>query len=156
MKKLFFIVAILATGVTQNLFAQDSTKESKLLHAYYDIKNALVSGNATIASASAAEFVNTLNSIDGKVLPEPSRAALLKDATHISQSKDIKHQRDHLVTLSDNMLALAKTIKLSSQPIYEAYCPMKKAYWLTSEKAIKNPYFGSAMLTCGSIKETLK
>jgi len=33
---------------------------------------------------------------------------------------------------------------------------MKKAYWLSSEAAIKNPYFGNAMLACGKITETLK
>jgi hypothetical protein len=32
---------------------------------------------------------------------------------------------------------------------------MKKAYWLSGDKVIKNPYFGSAMLTCGTITETL-
>jgi hypothetical protein len=33
---------------------------------------------------------------------------------------------------------------------------MKKASWLSSEAAIKNPYFGSAMLTCGKVTATLK
>ncbi|MGY4386382.1 hypothetical protein ACVWYN_003435 [Pedobacter sp. UYP24] len=32
---------------------------------------------------------------------------------------------------------------------------MKKSSWLSSEKAVKNPYFGSAMLACGSVQETL-
>jgi hypothetical protein len=54
------------------------------------------------------------------------------------------------------MIVLAKAVKLSSDPIYEAYCPMKKASWLSSEKVIKNPYYGSAMLTCGSVRDTLK
>ena len=156
MKKLFLIVAIIATSFVQNSFAQDSTKESKLLSSYYDIKNALVKGNATNAAASATVFVTTLNSIDEKVIPGPARWSLLKDAMDISKSTDVNHQREHLITFSTNMFALAKTIKLSAQPIYEAYCPMKKAYWLTSDRAIKNPYFGSAMLTCGSITETIK
>jgi len=33
---------------------------------------------------------------------------------------------------------------------------MKDAYWLSNETAIKNPYYGSRMLTCGSVKDTLK
>ncbi|RYF82932.1 MAG: DUF3347 domain-containing protein, partial [Chitinophagaceae bacterium] len=36
------------------------------------------------------------------------------------------------------------------------YCPMKKALWLSNEKAIKNPYYGSAMLTCGKVTETIE
>ena len=30
---------------------------------------------------------------------------------------------------------------------------MKKAAWLSSEKQIKNPYYGSSMLTCGEVTE---
>jgi hypothetical protein len=33
---------------------------------------------------------------------------------------------------------------------------MKKMYWLSSEAAIKNPYYGKMMLTCGSVTETIK
>jgi Cu(I)/Ag(I) efflux system membrane fusion protein len=39
-----------------------------------------------------------------------------------------------------------------------AFCPMafgnKGAYWLQTEKKIRNPYFGTKMLGCGEIKET--
>ncbi|RYF85874.1 MAG: DUF3347 domain-containing protein, partial [Chitinophagaceae bacterium] len=45
--------------------------------------------------------------------------------------------------------------KLSDKPVYVQYCPMKKATWLSSEKQIRNPYYGSSMLTCGEVTETL-
>jgi hypothetical protein len=32
---------------------------------------------------------------------------------------------------------------------------MKKAYWLSGDAAIKNPYFGSSMLTCGKVSTTI-
>lgn len=157
MKKALFIVAIVATACLQNGFAQDSTKAqpSQLLHSYYDIKNALVAGNANTASMKAEEFVKTLNGIDPKTIDKATREALLKDAGHISEHTDIKQQREYFITFSTNMYALAKAINLSSQPIYRAYCPMKKAYWLSNDKAIKNPYYGSSMLTCGKVTETL-
>ena len=116
----------------------------------------MVAGNAATASAKAEDFVKTLNSIDYKIISEGNVNALLKDASHISESKDIKHQREHFANFSANMFVVAKAVKLTSEPIYEVYCPMKKAYWLSSDKAIKNPYYGSSMLTCGSIKETLQ
>lgn len=159
MKKLFFTVAMFATAFVQQIFAQDAQKETQLsqfLHSYYDIKDALVAGNAATASLKAADFIKHLNAIDAKVISADKATALLQDATHISENKEIKHQREHFAKFSQNMFALAKSVKLTEDPIYEAYCPMKKAYWLSNEKAIKNPYYGSAMLTCGSIKETLK
>ena len=158
MKKIFFIVALVATAFVQKGLAQESKQQnqlSQLLNSYYDIKNALVAGNAVTASLKAQNFVKATNGIDYKIIPEGNINALLKDATPISESKDIKEQRLHFSNLSGNMYTIAKSVKLSDQPVYYDYCPMKKSYWLSNDKAIKNPYYGNAMLTCGSIKETL-
>ena len=156
MKKIFLSVILIATAFINQGFGQDTTRINQLLHSYFDIKNALVAGNANTASVKAQEYVTAANGIDTKVIPEDNLNGLLKDATAILESKDLKEQRLHFATFSINMFALAKAIKLSTQPIYYAYCPMKKAYWLSSEAAIKNPYYGSAMLTCGKVTETLK
>jgi hypothetical protein len=136
--------------------ASDNKNVSQLLTLYYNIKDALVADNANAASAKAAKFVKTANSIDYKVISEGNINAVLKDAGRISETKDIKQQRNLFANLSNNMTALAKAVKLTDQPVYQQYCPMKKAYWLSSEQAIKNPYFGSSMLTCGKVTETLK
>ena len=157
MNKIFLMLAFIATAFTQNSFAQDSTKaqSAQILNAYYKLKDALVSSNATSAAANADELVNAINAIDKQTVNDDARATLLKDAAAISQSKDIKQQREKFATLSNNMFELAKTVKLSAEPVYQQYCPMKKASWLSNDKAIKNPYYGSAMLTCGSVKTTL-
>ena len=146
---------MLATAFMQKGFAQKNVK-TQLLHSYYDIKNALVAGNANTASIKAEEFLKTLNEIDTKIINEATRDALLKDAGHISESKDIKQQREHFATFSTNMYNLIKSVKLTDQPVYYAYCPMKKSYWLSDAPAIKNPYYGSSMLTCGKVTETIK
>ena len=158
MKKSFFVIALLATIFVQRTFAQDSTQQhqlSQLLTQYYNIKDALVAGNGYLASIKAEEFIKTANSIDYKVISEGNINALLKDATPISETKDNKVQREHFSNLSNNMASLAKSVKLTTEPIYQAYCPMKKANWLSNDKAIKNPYYGSAMLTCGKVVETI-
>jgi hypothetical protein len=158
MKQIFFVVVFLATTFLQKSFAQDSIQQyqlSQLLSKYYDIKDALVAGNGNDGSTKAGEFIKTVNSIDYKVISEGNINALLKDATPISETKDIKIQRQHFSNLSDNMVTLAKAVKLTTQPIYQAYCPMKKANWLSNDKDIKNPYYGNSMLTCGKVVETI-
>ena len=158
MKQVFFLAAFLAAAFVQKGSAQDSTQQnrlSQLLALYYNVKDALVAGNGDEASAKANEFIKIANSIDYKLISEGNINALLKDATPISETKDIKVQRLHFANLSNNMVTLAKSVKLTTSPIYQAYCPMKKANWLSSDKAIKNPYYGNAMLTCGSVVETI-
>ena len=158
MKKIFFIVALIATTFIQ-VFAQDmatAPKPHQLLTQYYSIKDALVAGNANLGATKAEEFLRVANGIDYKVISEGNINALVKDATSISETKDIKKQRRQFANLSNNMIALAKSMKLSDQPVYETYCPMKKAYWLSNSKTIKNPYYGSSMLTCGKVTETIQ
>jgi hypothetical protein len=53
------------------------------------------------------------------------------------------------------MFELVKGLMLHTTTLYEQYCPMKKATWLSETAAIKNPYYGSQMLTCGKTTETL-
>lgn len=166
MKKIFLIVAFLATAFIQKSFSQDASQQpalSQLLNLYYDIKNSLVSSNANSVTIKADEFVKAITAIDMKTLPDADMKVLMsvqdklkEDAKHIAGTKELNHQREHFASFSTNMITLAKGAKLSSQPVYEVYCPMKKTSWLTAEKAIKNPYYGSSMLTCGKITGTLQ
>jgi len=159
MKKIILAAAaVLITASFEESSAQDSIQQyqlSQLLVQYYNIKDALVAGNGKLASTKAEDFIKVANTIDYKVISEGNTNALLKDATSISEAKDIKVQREHFANFSNNMAIIAKAMKLTSQPIYQAYCPMKKANWLSNEKEIKNPYYGSAMLTCGKVVETI-
>lgn len=159
MKKILFIAMILVAGFSTYSHAQDTTRQpqlSQLLTQYYAIKDALVAGNSNTAALKGEAFLKTANLIDYKLISEGNINALLKDATAISETKDINKQRAHFANLSNNMAALAKTVKFSTQPIYQAYCPMKKANWLSSGQDIKNPYYGSTMLTCGKVVDTIQ
>lgn len=159
MKKVFLLVAIAVMALVQNSFAQDNTTQyqlPQLLTYYYNIKNALVADDATAASTNASAFVKLVNSIDYKVISEGNIHTLAAEADKIANAKDIKKQRDYFANLSTNMVAVAKVVKLNDEPIYQAYCPMKKATWLSNEKAIKNPYYGSSMPTCGQVTATLQ
>ena len=162
MKKIFLLVVLLAIVFTGRVIAQNSQTQS-LLTSYYDIKNALINADATVAASKAAEFSKELVNMDMKSMAEADmnifmglKDKLPFDAKHILESKDIAHQREHFATFSANLFKLAKAVKLTKAPVYYAYCPMKKSYWLSDNAGIKNPYFGKQMLTCGAVKETIK
>ena len=161
-----FSFSSFAENAGTNLIKVDSTGKTsfeQLLGLYYNIKDALVNSDASAAASKAGELVNAIQKIDMKSLTEtehkafmPLQDKLTADAKDISQIKDLAKQRIYFASLSDNFYLLAKAVKLSTEPIYYDYCPMKKKYWLSRESAIKNPYFGKAMPTCGEVKETLK
>ena len=62
-------------------------------------------------------------------------------------------------TLSKNIYEVMKISKQETQTDYQ-FCPManngKGANWLSKESEIKNPYYGSQMLSCGKTVETIK
>ena len=98
MKKIILMLALLVAAFFQNSDGQDSTKTSspQLLIAYYQVKDALVNSNAADAATSAGYLVNTINGSDLTGLTENTRNLLLQDAAAISQSPDIKIQREKL------------------------------------------------------------
>ena len=165
MKKIILTSILLLTAFLQPGMAQQniSAQLSPLLTHYYHVKDALVSGNAGATAAAAGEFATAAAGIDITALPAAEKAAyssvsnkLVTDAKAIAAAKDLGKQRESFKTFSGNFYLLAKAVPLSAQPVYQEYCPMKKAYWLSSSSAIKNPYYGSQMLTCGKVSDTIK
>ena len=166
MKKLILLIGIYLSVAVTSLFAQsgsNNTNLASLLNNYYEIKSALVNSDAAKAASAATGFVNAAKSVDMKALSENDRKALIAvqeklkaDAQSIASSDKIDAQRKAFASLSGNIYTLAKSVKLSADKIYQQYCPMKKMYWLSDEAAIKNPYYGKTMLTCGNVTDTLK
>lgn len=158
MKQILLLTLFFVTQYS-NSFSQDVIPKdplSQLVIKYEAISNALVNGNSSTASIAAGQFIETLNSIDYKKISEGNANSMLADATAISVSKDLQAQRASFAKLSISLTAIARNIQLTKEPVYLAYCPMKKAYWLTSVNEIRNPYYGKSMLTCGEIQDTIK
>ena len=154
--RLLFL-AVLSAFTTEKNFAQDNATahSSPILPLYYEIKDALVAGNAAAASVKATAFISAVTLSETGLINDEITNALLKDAGIIPQTKDVSKQRASFSILSSDMYTLAKAVKLTEEPVYYAYCPMKKAHWLSSSAAIKNPYFGNAMLTCGRVEDLI-
>ena len=146
MKKNILILAISLLGYTA--FAQNT---NTLLNNYLSVKNALVSGD----EKAATHAISTLyESIKGES-SFAQKEALLKATEKMTKASSVEKQRAVFNDVSTTMWQLVNTSKVS-QPVYYQYCPMKKAYWLSTEAAIKNPYYGSSMLTCGKVSGTKK
>lgn len=125
-----------------------------VLSTYLDIKDALVESNSKNASLAANEMVSFMK---GKT--DELSKKLIADAKAISVSSDIKMQRKYFDVLSQNVYDYVKKTGEKEGTVYKQFCPMafnnSGAYWLATEREINNPYFGSMMLHCGSVKEEL-
>lgn len=158
MKRQILITTLIVAAFSPVLSQDNATDKrlNEILHSYLSIKDALVTGDSKSASASATTFIKNLNGISYTIISEANVGILLTDAATIADAGNIDKQRAAFVNFSANMVEVARALKLTPSPLYIQYCPMKKAFWLSNEKEIKNPYYGSSMLTCGNVADTIQ
>ena len=141
---------------------QDVNQLNPVLDNYFLLKDALVKTDAKTASEKATALLSSITAVKMETLKMDEHVVWMKilkdltaDSKSISETQDIKKQRETFKSLSKNTYELIKSSK-PSEPIYYQYCPMQDANWLSKENAVKNPYYGSQMLSCGKTLETIK
>jgi hypothetical protein len=140
------------------LLFQLNTSAQSIIEDYLVVKDALVSSKMDLATAGAKNLSKSIQSLDANSLaPEEKKLFaqqkpnLLKLSESIAIAKDIEKQRVEFAKLSVILWPIVKGSAKSDQLLFYDYCPMKKFYWISADEAIKNPYYGSKMLSCGSI-----
>lgn len=146
---------------------QDSQNTIKEVYAkYFQIKDALIASDGKSSARLAGDFLKAVEGVNMSLFTKKEHDVYMKYLEEIKRSagsiydnKDIERQRQAFSVLSDKLYEIMKTIK-PGYTVYLDNCPMYKdgkgANWISREKPIKNPYYGSKMLTCGNITETLK
>lgn len=133
--------------------AFENEKMADVYKRYIHLKDALVASDASESAAAAGALNAALQEI-----PEAGEAR--QAAGSVAEAADIAARRQAFATLSNAIADLVKNSGITSGEVYLAFCPMADdnagAYWLASEKEIRNPYFGEKMMTCGEVKETIK
>ena len=133
---------------------------------YFLVKDALITSNGNSTASASKELVTAINNVKMDKLDMDVHMVWMKvvntiqkDAENIANTKDVKIQRDHFTSLSKEIYTVIKISKYEN-PVYYQFCPMfndgKGANWLSKENAVKNPYYGSMMLSCGKTVETIK
>ena len=145
--------------------ADEKTVFAQLTNPYFALKDALVKTDAVAAAAQAEAFQAAIKAVDMNKLSHDEHTVWMKvmdklatDAAGITKNKDVAKQRVAFASLSNTLYELLKVSKVDG-PIYYQHCPMfnegKGVHWLSKENAVKNPFFGAQMISCGSTVETL-
>jgi Protein of unknown function (DUF3347) len=141
-----------AVSVKNEVSIKDE-KKLAIFKNYLDLKNALVKSDAASAQKTAAILKNNLAAYEGC---EPTAEIAQK----IASSNNLVIQRKDFTVLSADIIALLKNAEIEKGTIYVQHCPMANkgdgGDWLSTEKEIKNPYYGNEMLECGRVAEEIK
>ncbi|MBK8056298.1 MAG: DUF3347 domain-containing protein [Bacteroidota bacterium] len=168
--------AIVSTAVIEDhsMHNQENVVETKqevnqlktIFESYFALKDALVKSDGKLVSTLAKDVLANINSVKMEKLSSEEHTVWMKVMSSLKSNTEkiaattiIEKQRVVFMDLSANFYALLKVSK-QDYSIYYQNCPMyndgKGANWLSKENAVKNPYYGSQMLTCGKTVETIK
>ncbi|MEZ7496994.1 DUF3347 domain-containing protein [Leeuwenhoekiella aequorea] len=140
---------------------QDAKAEA-ILTDYFKLKDALVADDNAKAKELGASLATTLGKLNISEYTDTQQSDLkdivedaVEHAEHISES-DIAHQREHFKVLSKDVTDMV-AITGTENTLYQQFCPMYDggSAWLSTSKDVKNPYYGSKMLTCGKVQKEI-
>lgn len=146
---------------------QKTSKTTAILDNYLQLKNALVADDSEKAAIAGKKLFDAFSQFDSASIAEAQKQEVIdiiedarEAAEHISTNNGkMDHQREHFEILSkdvEDLIAITGT----DRKLYQTFCPMynnkKGAIWLSETKEIKNPYYGSKMMTCGSVQKEIQ
>lgn len=144
------------------LFAQIDT----IYLAYFDLQLALSHDDFAESKSAAQKLSDALQHVDMAAMTPgqhdaymPRHMSLKESAEAIARANDIAAARKHFQPLSNAIIAVAEQFGSKSQKLLQYHCPMAfdfdGADWLQHKEGTENPYFGSEMFKCGSLKADL-
>jgi len=134
---------------------------------YIKLKDALVKDDSKKVAGESKSLLDHLSKVDMKLLTANEAHThwmslenqIKIAATSISNTSKIAAQRTYFKNLSSHLTNAIEVFGINKK-VYHQFCPMadndKGAYWLSKEEKVINPYFGDAMLKCGSVKQIIE
>ena len=124
-----------------------------------EVSKALVEPAIGIQVSLASDTMDGVAKNAGLVEAEASRlgapaAKIAGAARQLQKTTKLDDARVAYGALSEAIVAYMDTQKLTpASDVRIAFCPMVLKPWLQKDGAIRNPYYGSTMLTCGSFRK---
>jgi len=134
--------------------------------AYNQLKDALIASDSVASIAAAKAVITALDKGNMSLLKKNAshkiwmsqKPVLKKNLNKLIGTASLAAQRLAFLDISNSMIKLIENFGINKKVMVQ-FCPMaddfKGGYWLSTDTKIKNPYFGSKMLTCGSTKRII-
>ena len=139
----------------------------QVVENYISLKDALVGDDSEKAKKSANVILQSLDQVDMKLLNQKDghtywmnlEKKIRSASESIASTTEITEQRNEFKNLSSELTIAVQMFGIN-QKVFNQFCPMADnnngAYWLSLEEEVRNPYFGSAMHSCGNVAEVLE
>lgn len=156
------------TNVEHTVNVEFRKQLKKVYESYFQIHTALADDQFKQARSAVEKMKDAVNVPDMKLLSHGNHTLWMQNADELkkilsdaAKSDDIEKLRQKFALLSEQIYILATELGIPPESTYyQLKCPMafnnRGATWIQEHKETQNPYFGSAMLKCGSVIEIIE
>lgn len=139
MKKILslFTLVVAVFGLAN---VSQAASTSLALDSYIAVADALVKDDLAAAKKAASALTDAATA--------EQQTDLAKQAAGIASSDSLDAAREHFKMASEE----AEKLAAGKDGYYVFTCPMAKADWVQKTTKVQNPYMGSDMSSCGSLK----
>lgn len=141
----------------------------EMVAAYLPVQDALAHDDPEAAAEAASALAKgvaeaPVDALEGDAIAQWKRGVGRELAESVEQftaaGADIDAQRTAFQAVSDALIAAIRLFGAGDgDPVYRLHCPMAfdfaGADWIQTDEEIRNPYFGAAMFSCGTVEERL-
>jgi membrane fusion protein, copper/silver efflux system len=152
MKRLVVLVALLTAACmpapgTSNTPAGGSPMPSSIVDPYLKIQTALFNDSVDGVRASAGTIATAATALGSPAVKIDTAAAQLTSAGELPDA------REKFARLSDAIITYMDGLHLTPPDgVYIAQCDTTRKQWLQEGDSIANPYDGSSVPACGSVR----
>ena len=152
MKNVALLMAVLAAGcmpapATSNTPEGGSPMPSSVVDPYLKIQTALFNDSVEGVRASAGNIATAATALGSPAVKIDTAAAQLTSAGELPDA------REKFARLSDAIITYMDGLHLRAPDgVYIAQCDTTRQRWLQQGDSIANPYDGSSVPACGSVR----
>ena len=153
------------TGAKPEYQVPDTFKVAlgKVFQGYARIQSALAQDDLAKSKDAFSHMHALLHMMPKDVLDSSAKAkwdstdSEIMNVLHpMAMATTLDSTRAHFMEFSGILIEVIGAFGIAADaPIYQFHCPMAKdnqgADWLQSDSTLANPYFGKAMMTCGTL-----
>lgn len=124
---------------------------TELLTAYLALQEAMAADDETKSKEAGNAFHTQVNGLQEKHVPLQT----LSQYTSVWGVDSLKEIRMDFEVFNKGFLPFVAefTDDAGAVTVSKAFCPMAPGRWLQKNPQLRNPYYGSEMLTCGVFEE---
>ena len=145
------VLALFSGGCAPNQSAAPkagTAMSPAIVEPYLKIQTALAKDNVDDVRANAGQIATAAAALGAPAAQIDTAAVQVASAANLTEA------REKFGTLSDAIVTYMDGSHLPApEGVRIAYCPMVQKPWLQHGSTLANPYYGSAMLGCGSFRQ---